>query len=76
MEKVSKNSRAGRRKPKPKRMYQGKEVRTVKYVGHWAGHGTYIAGTIDDYVSFPELIRDKNGKPLPYSAIGRIEYVS
>ena len=46
------------------RTRNGKEVRPVKYFGKHAGHGTYMAGTVDG-----ELVVEKNDKPLPYKQI-------
>lgn len=46
------------------RMLNDKEVRPVKYFGKHAGHGTYMAGTVDG-----ELVRDNTGRPLPYKTI-------
>ena len=46
------------------RMRNDKEVRPVKYFGKHAGHGTYMAGMIDQ-----ELVLDSSGKPLPYKVI-------
>ena len=42
----------------------GKEVRPVKYFGKNAGHGTYMAGSIDG-----QLVTDSTGRPIPYKAI-------
>ncbi len=46
------------------RVRNGKEVRPVKYFGKHAGHGTFMAGTVDG-----ELVVDSTGRPLPYKTI-------
>ena len=52
---VKKNSYRGR---------NGKEVRPVKYFGKNAGHGTYMAGSIDG-----QLVTDSTGRPIPYKSL-------
>jgi hypothetical protein len=46
------------------RMLDDKEVRPVKYFGKHAGHGTFMAGTVDG-----ELVVDSAGRPKPYKTI-------
>ncbi len=46
------------------RMLNDKEVRPVKYSGKNAGHGTYMAGSIDG-----QLVTDSTGRPIPYKSI-------
>jgi hypothetical protein len=58
-------------KPKTKigwqyKTYQGEKVQPVKYVGRLAGKGNYMAAQFADT---QELVLDKEGKPLPYSAL-------
>ena len=48
-----------------KRIYEGKVVIPVKYKGP---HGSFMAGVVDD-----ELVMMKNGKPLPFKEIGKLE---
>ena len=62
----SKNQRNNRGRGQRTRMYEGKEVKAVMYVGWHAGRGKYMTGSIND----GELICDKNGVPLPVREIG------
>jgi len=48
------------------RYLDDKQVKPVKYVGE---HGRYMAGSVGGEF---ELICDDNGKPIPYSKIGRL----
>lgn len=50
------------------RMLDGAEVKVTKYFGIHAGHGNYMAGTVDG-----DLVCDSNGKPIPYKKIGHLE---
>ncbi len=65
----SKNQKANRGKGQKVRMLDGKEVKPVKYIGTWRGHGRYMTGSVND-----QLVCDANGKPLPLRQIGRLEY--
>ena len=49
-----------------KRYVEDELVTHVMYDGHSSGHGgSYMAGSVNG-----ELIKDKNGKPLPLKHIG------
>jgi len=61
----SKNQKTGRGLGQRTRMLDGKPVVAAKYIGHWAGHGNYMAGKVDD-----KLVCDENGKPIPLRQIG------
>lgn len=63
----SKNQKSNRGVGQRVRMLNGKKVIAVKYVGHWGGHGTYMAGAVDE-----KLVCDKNGKPLPLRDVGEL----
>lgn len=64
----SKNQRSNRGATARRRMLDGAVVKPVKYVGHWAGRGTYMAGTADDGKS----LVTKDGTPLPIRSIGKL----
>lgn len=48
-----------------KRMYNGKEVRPVLYVGRQIGQGKYMTGMVDG-----ALVTDAKGLPMRLSRIG------
>jgi hypothetical protein len=50
-----------------KKRYIGEDIVThTLYDGHSIGHGgSYMTGSVKD-----ELVKDKNGKPLPLKTIG------
>ena len=58
------NNTAGRVKVSSYRTLNGKTVKPVLYVGKYAGHGTYMAGSVDG-----EMVVDSEGKPTPYKQI-------
>ena len=58
---VSKNN-PNARKAQIQKMYNGKAVKPVKYIGPF---GKYIAASYDN----GDLIEDKDSKPLPYREI-------
>jgi len=60
--KVEKKSSVG-----TKKRYIGEDIVThTLYDGHYIGHGgSYMTGSVKD-----ELVKDKNGKPLPLKIIG------
>jgi len=52
-----------------KRIIDGKEVKPVLYDGRMVGHGTFIAGAVDDV-----LVRDHTTqKPLQFRSIGTVQ---
>ena len=60
--KVEKKSNAGTKK----RYVGGNIVTHTLYDGHSIGHGgSYMTGSVEG-----ELVKDKNGKPLPLKTIG------
>ncbi len=56
------NARGAKQKDKT---YNGKPVKPVLYVGTWVGEGKYIAAQEEN----GKLIRDNDGKPIPYVGI-------
>lgn len=64
---ISKTAKAalGDKGASGKRMYNGKEVRPVLYVGRQLGHGKYMAGSVDG-----KLVMDSKGVPVRFSRIG------
>ena len=44
----------------------GKKIKPVLYAGKLAGFGNYMAGA---FVNSSELVRDSNGRVLPYNQI-------
>ncbi|MFA7429852.1 MAG: hypothetical protein WCZ23_06825 [Rhodospirillaceae bacterium] len=66
---VSKTAKAamGDKGENGKRYLNGKEVRPVMYVGRHAGHGSFVAGTIDG-----KLVTGDSGIPVKFKQIGRV----
>jgi hypothetical protein len=48
------------------KIVDGKKIKPVLYSGKLAGFGNYMAGA---FVTSSELVRDSNGKVLPYNQI-------
>ncbi len=53
-----------------KKMYDGKEVEPIKYVGLYAGDGIYMAAK---YAKTNNIIMDANGKPIAWKTIPVVE---
>ena len=64
---MSKNSQINRGVGQRTRMLDDKVVKATLYFGKHAGHGKYMAGTVDG-----ELVCDENGKPIPLRMIGKL----
>ena len=61
----SKNNPSRRNSQNQEKMFDGKKVKPVLYVGSHVGHGRYMATQEES----GKLITDKEGKPIPYSQI-------
>ena len=46
------------------KIYNGKPIKPVLYVGNWIGQGKYMAAQTED----GKIIKDSKGKPIPYAA--------
>ena len=66
------SGKTGQKKPGApilgKRMLGKEEVFPTLYVGKHVGHGKYMAG----FTKNGDLIRDEDGRPIPYKQIGRL----
>ena len=53
------------------KIVNGAVIVPILYYGKHAGHGTYIAGAIQsgDKQAVAELVRDNDGKPVPYAKL-------
>jgi hypothetical protein len=60
---ASKNN-PGVRQTQRKKYYQGKEMKPCLYIGKLVGQGKYMSGHVDG-----DVIRDSQGKPIPYHQI-------
>ena len=49
-----------------KKMYNGKDIEPIKYIGTYAGHGKYMSAK---YAKTTEIILDAAGKPIKWSDI-------
>ena len=62
---VSKNNPSRRGRQDQDKLFDGKKVKPVLYVGSHVGHGRYMATQEEN----GKLVVDKDGKPIPYSQI-------
>lgn len=62
---TSKNNPSHRGRQNQAKVFDGKKVKPVLYVGSHVGHGRYIATQEEN----GKLVFDKEGKPIPYSQI-------
>ena len=62
---TSKNNPGRRNRQDKEKVFDGKKVKPVLYVGSYVGHGRYIAAQEEG----GKLVSDKEGKPIPYSQI-------
>ena len=62
---TSKNNPSRRSGQNQAKVFDGKKVKPVLYVGSHVGHGRYIATQEEN----GKLVLDKEGKPIPYSQI-------
>ena len=62
---VSKNNPSRRGRKDQDKLFYGKKVKPVLYVGSHVGHGRYMATQEEN----GKLVMDKEGKPIPYSRI-------
>ena len=62
---ASKNNPSRRNRQKQEKMFDGKKVKPVLYVGSHVGHGRYMATQEEG----GKLVTDKSGKPVPYSQV-------
>ena len=62
---TSKNNPGRRNRQDKGKVFDGKKVKPVLYVGSYVGHGRYIAAQEEG----GKLVSDKEGKPIPYSQI-------
>lgn len=62
---TSKNNPGRRNRQDQEKVFDGKKVKPVLYVGFHVGHGRYMAAQEED----GKLVFDKKGKPIPYSQI-------
>jgi hypothetical protein len=62
---MSKNNPSKRGKAEQK-MFNGKPVKPVKYIGKRAGHGNYMAV---QYVEGGAMVMDQAGKPMLWAAM-------
>jgi len=62
---TSKNNPGRRNRQDQDKVFDGKKVKPVLYVGSYVGHGRYIAAQEEG----GKLVSDKEGKPIPYSQI-------
>ncbi|MFP6715737.1 MAG: hypothetical protein VCB82_13160 [Alphaproteobacteria bacterium] len=62
---TSKNNPSRRSGQNQAKVFDGKKVKPVLYVGSHVGHGRYIATQEEN----GKLVFDKEGKPIPYSQI-------
>jgi len=58
------NNTAARDKTPSFKTINGQMVKPVLYAGSGVGHGKYMAGVLGN-----DMIRDANGKPIPYASI-------
>lgn len=63
--KSSKNNVSNRGKGAELKKLDGKIVKPVLYKGERLGHGNYIASKFED----GKLVRDAEGKPIPYQMV-------
>ena len=61
---LNKNNPNARGAKQQDKMYKGKSIRPVLYIGTWIGEGRYMAAQTED----GKIIKDSKGKPIPYSA--------
>jgi hypothetical protein len=61
----SKNDPTSRGPAQQAKMFEGKKIKPVLYVGTAVGHGRYIAAQDES----GKLILDRGGKPIPYRLI-------
>ena len=62
---ASKNNPGRRNRQDKEKVFDGKKVKPVLYVGSYGGHGRDIAAQEEG----GKLVADKEGKPIPYSQI-------
>ena len=62
---TSKNNPGRRNRQDKEKVFDGKKVKPVLYVGSYVGHGRYIAAQEEG----GKLVSDKEGKPIPYRQI-------
>ena len=62
---VSKNNPSRRGRQDQDKLFDGKKVKPVLYIGSHVGHGRYMATQEEN----GKLVMDKEGKPIPYSQI-------
>ena len=62
---TSKHNPRPRGRQNQAKVFDGKKVKPVLYVGSHVGHGRYIATQEEN----GKLVFDKEGKPIPYSQI-------
>ena len=62
---ASKNNPSRRNRQQQEKMFDGKKVKPVLYVGSHVGHGRYMATQEEG----GKLVTDKSGKPVPYSQV-------
>lgn len=62
---ASKNNPSRRVRKDQDKLFDGKKVKPVLYVGSHVGHGRYMATQEEN----GKLVMDKEGKPIPYSRI-------
>ncbi|MBL28700.1 MAG: hypothetical protein CMM50_14230 [Rhodospirillaceae bacterium] len=63
--KTSKNDPTQRGAAAEVKVFEGKKVKPVLYVGSWVGHGRYIAAQDEA----GKLATDAKDKPIPYGQI-------
>ena len=62
---ASKNNPSRRGRTDQDKLFDGKKVKPVLYIGSHVGHGRYMATQEEN----GKLVMDKEGKPIPYSQI-------
>ena len=62
---TSKNNPGRRNRQDKEKVFDGKKVKPVLYVGSYVGHGRYMAAQEEG----GKLVSEKEGKPIPYSQI-------
>lgn len=62
---TSKNNPSRRNREQQEKMFDGKKVKPVLYVGSHVGHGRYMATQEEN----GKLVTDKDGRPVPYSQV-------
>ena len=62
---ITKNNPLARGAKQKDKTFNVKVAKPVKYIGTWLGHGNYIAAQDEA----GKLIKDIDGRPIPYGSI-------